>query len=53
MVDNPSLKDTKEGASAATAGREFNKGSPGEEANLKQSVEVEIGLGADLVLPVE
>ena len=42
MVDSPSLKDTKEGASAVTAGREFNKGIvQGKKLNLKQSVEGE------------
>ena len=39
-MDSPSLKDTKEGASAVTAGREFHKGTVrGKKLNLKQSVE--------------
>ena len=38
----PSLKDTKAGASAVTAGREFHKGIVrGKKLNLKQSVEGE------------
>ena len=42
MVDSPSFKDTKEGASAVTAGREFHKGYVrGKKLNLKQSVEGE------------
>ena len=41
-MDSPSLKDTKEGASAVTAGREFHKGTVrGKKLNLKQSVEGE------------
>ena len=42
MVDNPALNDTKEGASAVTAGREFHKEIVrGKKLNLKQSVEEE------------
>ena len=54
MVDSPSLKDTKEGASAVTAGSEFHMGNL---LNLKQSVEGENRLNFfvcdDLVLAVD
>ena len=41
-MDNPSLKDTKEGASAITAGREFHKGTVrGKKLYLKESVDGE------------
>ena len=41
-MDNPSLKDTKEGASAITAGKEFHKGTVrGKKLNLKESVDGE------------
>ena len=57
-MDSPSLKYTKEGASAVTAGREFHKGIvQGKKLNLKQSVEGENCLNFlvcnDLVLAVE
>ena len=57
-MDHPSLKDTKEEASAVTAGREFNKGIVrGKKLNLKQSVEGENCLNFlgcdDLVLAVD
>ena len=58
MVDSPFLKDTKEGTSAVTAGREFHKGIVrGKKLNLKQSVEGENCLNflvcEDLVLAVD
>ena len=58
MVDSPSLKDTKEGASAEAARREFHKGIVrGKKLNLKQSVEGENCLNFfvcdDLVLAVD
>ena len=58
MVDSPYLKDTKEGVSAVTAGREFHKGIVrGKKLNLKQSVEGENYLNFlvcdDLVLAVD
>ena len=41
-MDDPSLKDTKEGASAITAGREFHKGTVrGKKLYLKESVDGE------------
>ena len=41
-MDNPSLKDTKKGASAITAGREFHKGTVrGKKLNLNESVDGE------------
>ena len=57
-MDNPSLKDTKEEASARTAGREFHKGTVcGKKLNLKESVDGEKCLylfeWADLFLVVE
>ena len=57
-MDSPSLKDTKEGASAVIAGREFHKGIVrGKKLNLKQSVEGENCLNFlvcdDLVLAVD
>ena len=57
-MDSPSLKDTKEGASAVTAGREFHKGTVrGKKLNLKQSVEGENCLNIfvcnDLVFAVD
>ena len=57
-MDSPSLKDTKEGASATVAGREFHKGTVrGKKLNLKNSVEGENRLNFlvcdDLVLAVD
>ena len=41
-MNSPSLKDTKEGASAIAAGREFHKGTVrGKKLDLKHSVEGE------------
>ena len=57
-MDSPSLKDTKEGASATVAGREFHKGTVrGKKLDLKHSVEGENRLNFlvcdDLVLAVD
>ena len=57
-MDNPSLKDTKEGASATRAGREFHNGTVRrKKLNLKDSVEWAKRLylfeWVDLVLDVE
>ena len=57
-MDSPSLKDTKEGASATVAGGEFHKGTVrGKKLDLKHSVEGENRLNFlvcdDLVLAVD
>ena len=57
-MDNPSLKDTKEGVSATRAGSEFHNGTVrGKKLNLKDSVEGAKRLylfeWVDLILDVE
>ena len=53
-MDSPSLKDTKEGASATVAGREFHKGTVrGKKLDLKHSVDLNFLVCDDLVLAVD